>query len=273
MLIDCHMHTCHSFDADPSATPYAMCEAAIKKGLSAIAITDHFEINGNVEGIFPYFDPERNFEALCEVKEAFRGKLQVSVGVEVGQATEYPDVALDALQRYPYDFVLASLHNLPGVPDFSFFTYKSMSDTLCHRLFSRVIAETKRICEEIPGVCSIAHLNYMCRYMGFYGRTLDFAPHLEEMQDLFRTMIRKNIALELNVSPLRKGLDFCMPSEEILTLYRESGGTLLTIGSDSHTPDDVGANIADGYALLRRIGFDSVAFFTSKTPTFVSITE
>ncbi len=44
---DLHMHTCCSVDS--LAEPEAMISAAVKKGLSAIAITDHNEIAGALE--------------------------------------------------------------------------------------------------------------------------------------------------------------------------------------------------------------------------------
>ncbi|MCX8195293.1 MAG: PHP domain-containing protein [Candidatus Micrarchaeota archaeon] len=44
---DLHVHTCYSIDS--LAQPEAMLEAAVKKKLSAIAITDHNEIEGAIQ--------------------------------------------------------------------------------------------------------------------------------------------------------------------------------------------------------------------------------
>ena len=40
MLVDCHMHSRFSFDAQPD-TVQQIAEASIERGLSTIAITDH----------------------------------------------------------------------------------------------------------------------------------------------------------------------------------------------------------------------------------------
>ena len=259
MLFDSHMHTCFSHDADPKATPFSLCEAAIERGLSGIAITDHCDVNGQVEGIYPYFDHDSCYNAMMEAKEHFRGKLRVSLGVELGQAPDYPEYARELLQAHKYDFVLGSIHNLTGVPDFCFFNYERFSDVLCRQLFARTLTAARELCN-FNGISSIAHLTYMHRYMLLAGKTMDFSEYREQLVDLFEAMIDRGIALELNVSLIRKGIPLYMPTEEIFRLYKDVGGKLVTVGSDAHFACDVGANIVDGYKLLSSVGFDSVAF-------------
>ena len=47
MKCDLHVHTSYSFDS--SSSPKEMVEAAIKKGIDCLAITDHDEIKGAIE--------------------------------------------------------------------------------------------------------------------------------------------------------------------------------------------------------------------------------
>ena len=68
-LVDCHTHTRFSFDASPDVTHEKMCEAAIAMGLSAIAFTDHYDVNGDVEGIYDPFSADEAFSAAMEAKE------------------------------------------------------------------------------------------------------------------------------------------------------------------------------------------------------------
>lgn len=264
MLFDSHTHTAFSFDAEASASPDAMCEAAIRAGLSGIAFTDHMDINGEIEGIYTPFDTEGAFRAISEAKEKYRSILRVSCGIELGQATEYPEEARAFLVANPYDFVLGSIHNLPAVPDFYYMRYDDMPAQLYGQLFSRTLDEALKLCD-FDGIHAIAHLTYMQRYLVEAGRTLDFAPHKEKLEYLFRRMIRKDIALELNVSLLRKGIDLFMPGKELLSLYRDLGGTLFTVGSDAHSPDVVGSGIRAGYELLESLGISSVLFFQNGT--------
>ena len=46
-----------------------------------------------------------------------------------------------------------------------------------------------------------------------------------------------------------------MPSKNILKLYLELGGTIITIGSDSHQEDHLGAYIEDTKKQLKALGF------------------
>ena len=74
-LVDCHTHTRFSFDASPDVTHEKMCEAAIAMGLSAIAFTDHYDVNGDVEGIYDRFSADEAFSAALEAKEKYRDTL------------------------------------------------------------------------------------------------------------------------------------------------------------------------------------------------------
>ena len=49
MKVDLHTHTCYSYDSN--ASPREMVDAAIKKGISCLAITDHGKIQGAIEAM------------------------------------------------------------------------------------------------------------------------------------------------------------------------------------------------------------------------------
>ena len=270
MRFDFHTHTSFSFDANQDAAPRRMCEAALQKGLSGIALTDHFDVNGAVEGIYDPFDADASFLAATEVKEEYRGRLRVSCGIELGQATEYPAEARAFLEKHPYDFVLASIHNLPSVPDFHYLKYDEMPEALYNSLFQRTLEEAERLCD-FEGIHAIAHLTYMHRYLAKAGRSIDFRRFRDQLDSLFRKMIRKDLALEINVSLLRSGIDLFMPAKELILQYKNLGGSLITVGSDAHTPDAVGLHIEDAYAFLREIGIHAVAFYERGIPDLIPI--
>ena len=90
------------------------------------------------------------------------------------------------------------------------------------------------------------------------GISMNFTPHKEKLEKLFSLAIKNDVAIELNTSTLCKGLGFTMPSREIMQMYYDLGGRLVTVGSDAHTPQNIGREIADGMEMLKAIGFDSV---------------
>ena len=61
------------------------------------------------------------------------------------------------------------------------------------------------------------------------------------------------------------------PSKEILKLYKELGGRILTIGSDSHAPDHLGTHIKEQLAVAKEIGFTEICTFEKMKPVFHKI--
>ena len=68
----------------------------------------------------------------------------------------------------------------------------------------------------------------------------------------------RDVAMEINVSTLWKGLGISMPTMELLKLYKDCGGKLGTIRSDAHAPENLGKAIRKGYAILETVGFHEV---------------
>ncbi len=257
-LCDYHTHTAYSFDGAPHASHDAMCRRALEIGLSDIAFTDHCDINGEVEGIYRSYDADAAFAAMQAVKEAYKGRLNVICGIELGNAAQYPAEAAAVLAAHPYDFVIGSLHNLRGVPDFSMLKYEMMTPALMAQLFDRALDETTEMVASTPGIDTLGHLTYMHRYITTAGHPFSFAPHREKIEQLYRLLIKRDVALELNVSTLWKGLGVAMPTLELIKFYVDCGGRLITIGSDAHAPETLGKAIRKGYALLQTAGIHEV---------------
>ena len=271
MHADLHTHSLFSFDGDPAATVTALCESAIQKGLTHLAITDHCDINGELEGLYAVLDKDAVFAAVTEAKRTFAGRLHVLFGIELGQATQYPKEAAALLARYPYDIVLASLHNLAGTPDFYYMSvrdaeipavqFTDLSDAQISALFGRVLEESAALLD-FPGIHVLTHLTYMHRYVRQAGRDMDFTPFTARLVSLFEKMIARGVALELNTSSLAKG-GITMPTEEILALYHDCGGRLISLGSDAHTPAAIAQHFENATALLLRCGFTELAVPTA----------
>lgn len=262
---DNHVHTCFSFDGAPGATPDAVCRAAIDRGMQEITFTDHCDINGEVEGIYPHFTMEEARDAVFAAKETYRGRLRVNWGIELGQPHQYPDAARKMIADGGFDFVLGSLHNLTGVPDFFFLKYELMTDEHLDRLFSRCLDETMEVVK-FSGIHALAHLTYPCRYYTLAGRSFDPMRYTDRIAEIFSVMREKSIALEINSSTLRKGLGFTLPYTPILALWRECGGEMVTFGSDAHAAEDVGADFAAFGEMMRTCGFSSYFTFRDGAP-------
>lgn len=237
---DLHIHTKFSFDSDAELRDVA--EAAISAGLKTIALTDHCDIDGIFDGIYPPYEAD---VIRCEVeklKSEYSGKLNILRGIELGQPHVLPKEAKKLLEEQEYEFVLGSLHNLRGYPDFYFLKFDRMEEQQLDYLAKRNIAELCEIAKfEFCGkhIDSLAHITYMSRYLDECKVDYDLLKHECEWRNLFKIMIENGIALELNYSGLRKG-GRMMPDERFIELYEDCGGKNFTLGSDAHVPSDIG---------------------------------
>ena len=259
MLADLHTHSIYSFDGLPEATLQSIAEQAIAKGLSHIAITDHCDIDCELAGLYQPFDKAEVFSAIKAVKEAYRDRLTVLVGLELGGGNHCPRETRALLDENPYDIVLASIHNLLNEKDFYFFDFSKIDEDATRAYFDRVIAEELELCE-LEGIQVLTHLTYMDRYLYKAGKALNIAPHLDDLKRLFDRVIQKGLTLELNTSTLADG--FGMPSAEILSLYRVCGGTRVCLGSDAHTPAKIAQSFPAACRLLLDCGFTELTLPT-----------
>ena len=156
-ISDSHVHSDCSFDGtDPVMM---ICERAASLGLYSITITDHCECDiYHKEG----FDRSivQSFFETRKARAVFYGRLQVHAGIELGQ--------LSPIWRRPrslsagaFDFVLASVHNLPGKKDFYYLNYTQENiDSLLNEYFDQLLLVAKW-----GRFDSLAHLTYPLRYM------------------------------------------------------------------------------------------------------------
>lgn len=267
-LCDLHTHTFFSFDG--KQTVDELCRAAIDKGLSAVAITEHCDIDGIADGLYPKYDADRAVKAVLEAKKRYEGRLEVLLGIELGQPHCMPKEAGELIASHPYDFVLGSLHNMRKTPDFSFLDYKAMEETITGYFFSRSLDELLEVLDFGP-VNSLAHITYPVRYIRRRGCDISYDKYRDKFYRIFEKLILRDKALELNVSGLRGPEKCTLPDMELVEMYYDFGGRLITVGSDAHYSKDVGTDIDTAYEMLAGIGFENVYIFRAGKPVAVKI--
>lgn len=270
---DTHTHTCFSFDG--FNTPDEICAAATAAGLSSIAITDHYDADGIIEGIYdPYLGAEAKKTVLA-AREKYAPALRVAYGIEIGQPYAYPTECEAFARECCFDFIIGSLHNLIGMPDFCFLKFDKMPQVLIERLWERTLEEIYTLLLEYKGfkIHTLGHLTYPVRYIKRAGRELNMTRFYDSAAQIYRRMKEYGIALEVNSSGIRQGAGMTFPDTDLLRLYRECGGEMITVGSDAHKTADVGADIPYLYDMLAGLGFGYVTFFMEGKPEFIKTIE
>ncbi|MBQ7542486.1 MAG: histidinol-phosphatase HisJ family protein [Clostridia bacterium] len=262
-IIDMHTHTANSFDGNHSAM--YMCECAARAGLRALAFTDHVEIDIFEQHEFNRWARQSYFESI-KARAAFLGKPIVYVGVELGEATYDVPTAEKLLNTLHYDFVIGSIHNLPGEEDFCFLDVDNTTDAGIREIMRQYFEEERKLAAW-GKVDTIGHLTYPLRYIcGEHGRKVDLRDYSTEIEAVLKAVIHSGIALEINTSGLFQQIQSTMPGEEVIALYRHLGGELITIGSDAHYGEHLGRGITTGMALARRCGFGKLTVFQDREP-------
>lgn len=267
---DQHIHTACSPDSE---TPMReMAEAAKSHGMSAVCFTDHVDMDNAETGKNDPSYPacwQNNRDTALEVKANPPEGLEVRFGMELGEANHNPELALKAASHPELDFILGSLHNLKDVPDFYWYSYQSEEE--CEKMNRLYLQELIELAD-FPGFDVMAHVGYTSRYMrrkGFRTR-LTLKGHEEGYEELLKKLIGQGRGVEVNCEGFREN-DTSYPTEEVLRLYKDLGGEIITVGSDGHNAAAASIGIKEGYALLESIGFRYVAEFVKRKPIFYKI--
>ncbi len=267
-IYDSHTHSDNSPDGYHSVT--FLCENAIEKGMAGFALTDHCDINVYFQDKYDKTIRQSNFE-MMKAKSIFSDRLELSAGVELGQPLQALENAEQVLASYDFDFVICSLHNNLNQQDYYFINYNDPELDI-KDLFDRYFQE---LLETIAwGKFDVlGHLTYPLRYMnGIYKKNYSFLDHYyDEIVAVMKGVIQQGKGIEINTSGLRQPVGVTLPDLPYIKLYKQLGGEILTIGSDSHTAQDIGAGIADGILIAKEAGFDYYTFFQDRKPKMIKI--
>ena len=269
-LTDFHVHSDVSMDCQ---TPmWDMICAEADAGMEAICFTNHCDV-ARWDDFTPAarcleIIPE-SAEKLAAVRAEHTLPLEVYLGIELADAQLYPERAAQLAADPALDFVLGSMHLIPGVGDFYFQHYTDAEQ--CAGIFDGYMQQLQRVAE-LDFYDTLAHIGYVRRYMWRAGVDfgLTLARYGDRIEQLLRTVIDKGRGIEINCSGIRDGCG-PFPSEEILRLYREMGGEIVTVGSDAHKTNVAAAAVREGYALLNACGFDYVTYFRQRKPEFIKL--
>ncbi|MBC8558616.1 histidinol-phosphatase HisJ family protein [Fumia xinanensis] len=267
-LIDCHNHSIYSFDAVD--TVEAMCLRAEELGLTAFALTDHSDLNGKnltecIETVGQSVDKVEQFRSTHSLQ------CELLTGLELGEAVDYPKDAKVMVKLRSYDVIIGSYHNSPNGEDYYYIDVQKMSDmeirTSLQGYFQKLIETVQNTELDV-----LAHITYPLRYVvGDQGRRIFLSDYEEQLHLLLTSIINRGIALEVNTSGLRQKIGEPLPNKTILQKYRELGGTMVSLGSDSHNTRDLAKGIKECTQLLSELGFTNITYFRQRQPVFVPI--
>ena len=270
---DMHMHTW--FSTDSEACPRDMADEAVRKGLKTICFTDHFDKDDLEWGEEGIFDVDAYFVEMQKLQEEYAGKLNIRIGIELGLRTYLKDYYEELTKKYPFDFVIGSVHNVPYKKDAEgnilntdpaaekLFTDRT--DKEAYRLMMETTLENVRTSDCFQ---TLGHLDYVVRYGKSREKEYSYTDYADIIDEILKLLIEKEKGLEVNSAGLKYGLPFAHPHPDVLKRYRELGGEIITIGADAHKPEHIAYDFAKAEEILKSCGFKYYTEFFEQKPVF-----
>ncbi len=273
IIADYHLHTEHS--GDSTAPMETQILAGLERGLKYMCFTDHYDCDfpyDNVPDVAP-----GTFELDCDsyradflsLRDKYAGRIELHYGIELGLQPHLGNRLHTYLAEHPdFDFVIGSTHLCGGMDPYypSFLT--SLTEKEALRLFFRDTLANIRAFSDFD---TLGHLDYVSRYLPHSDQFYSYGAFADQIDPILRELITRGIALEVNTSPLTKGLRYFNPLPEILVRYRELGGELITIGSDAHVPERIAGRFEETAQILRSIGFTHYAVYNERKPRMLPL--
>jgi len=245
-----------------------MADKAKSIGLKGICFTDHYDLE--------YQSPEINFEFsyddyIEEIKslKAYSSEgLEIYTGMELGMQPHLCAENEALLKGRSFDFIIGSIHCVN-------------KKDIYYRAFLEGITESEGIrnyfddmlqcIEGFKNFDILGHLDAVRRYL--YNKDDSFSLNLYEelVRNVLSGLVHSNKGIEVNTAGLRYGLSSFHPLPDILKLYRSLGGEIVTLGSDAHSPDNLGYGIKNALSALSDLGFKYYAIYKDRKPIFIKI--
>ncbi|MGX6978377.1 histidinol-phosphatase HisJ family protein [Vagococcus elongatus] len=273
---DYHVHSDYSDDSW-----YLMEDVvrdALEMGLEELCFTDHVDY-----GVKPDWKPEdvflvgknqevknvhyeRYFSELRALTQKYSNQISIKTGLEFGMQIHTIPQFEKLYESYVFDFILLSVHQ---IDDKEFWTGEFQQGHSHQESCDRYYDEMYQLVTTYKDYSVLAHMDLVRRYLDKEVDTVNYSR--EKIEEILKIVIQDNKGIELNTSSFRYGIPGLTPSLEILKLYRELGGTILTIGSDSHEPEHLGYHIKEARKMLKDIGYTYFCTYDLMEPNFYKL--
>lgn len=271
-LSDMHVHTDHSHDAHYPMEE--MVRSGIERGIGAMAIADHCDVTRCEND--PNYDIYTHIKEACAevdaLNEKYGDKIRLLRSVELGDGVWYPEQSHRVARQLPYDVIVGATHAVrcdaaEAIPLkekwFSQIKFLDLSDEQFHDFMCRYFEDMLAMVRT-QNIDIMAHiLCGPCYYVYRYRIFKDMRPYEAQIRAVLKAIIEKGIAMEMH------GMLFLAHAGEypyfwVAELYRQLGGYLITLSTDAHAPNEVGAGYEIRLRMLKEAGFTHTLYYKDR---------
>ena len=243
-----------------------MIEAACKMGIREMAVTDHYEDYSDQE--FPFeLDFSNYHKALTDMKESYKNRIKVLKGIEIGiQHGKVLEKCKVHAKEFDYDFIIGSFHFAEGYELYrnGFFENRSAEDS--YVAFYTYMRDCLLNYKEYD---VLGHFNIIDRYTD---RIPSDTVYMDMVEEILKIIITDGKGIEINTSSFRYGMrDRTTPPLEVLQLFKDLGGEIITIGSDAHRAKDIGYRLDFAVEMIKSVGLKYLATYDQRKLNFVKL--
>lgn len=274
-LYDQHTHSHHSFDSE--TPPAANVEAALAAGLGGVIFTEHFDTHPDEWEMCRYDDARYSAE-IAEVREAYLDRAYVGKGIEICYQPGRWDFILDFLSQHSFDLVILSVHWTARGPihERAWWRQFASLDDAAQDYFQTVreaVAAADRARNDAGRRIFdvLGHLDLVKRYATLMWDEAAAPCEPTLLDEILEACLAADLTPEVNTSLVRQGGGEPMPGLEVMARYRELGGDCMSIGSDAHLAEHVGADFAPARRFLKEAGFAATAQFQGRVKRKISL--
>lgn len=264
---DCHLHSHHSGDSEASMEE--MIQRGISLGLKTMCFTEHNDfgypaVPGEPEDLF-ILNTDSYLYELATLKEKYADRIRLLFGVELGLQPEVFRANAVYARSYEFDFIIGSSHVCHGQDPYYPAFYEGRSDEEAYREYFQSELENIR---KFSNFDVYGHLDYVVRYGASRDNDYCYEKYADIFDQILETLLEKEKGIELNTGGLKKGMHDVHPCTGVLKRYRELGGEVITIGSDSHDVEHVADHFDRAAEVLQSCGFKYYTVFEKRNAEF-----
>ena len=265
ILTDYHLHTPLCRHATGPLEAYV--ERAIALGLEHVGFADHNPLPGGrgADVRMPEEALDGYVERVIDLRRAYRGQIDVKLGLELDYVAELDDYLARQVAAYPWDYIIGSIHYLDSACTLGAWSRRLALDAdACYRRYFDLLRGMLG-----SGLCDVvAHFDVPKRSGRFPGHAV-----ADDLRQTLAEMAGAGICLEINASGYRhEELPSPQPYpdwpivEQALALK-----VPLVVNSDAHAPDQVGTRFAEIGDVLRDRGCRQLVKFERRQRTFYAL--
>lgn len=253
------MHS--NFSMDSKATMEDMVISGIKKGLKGVCFTDHVDLDCPVNGIDINFNSYKYFKTICNLKDKYKDDIEILGGIEIGMQPHLIEIYNELIQSNPFDFVIMSIHSVDGKDIYFDNFVNSMSPI---EAINKYYDSMYTCVKSFDNFDTLGHIDFIDRYFDDFSSIPKYEEYSMLIDNILKILINKGKGLEINTAGLKYGLDYFHPKLQILKRYKDLGGEIITLGSDSHSHHYIGYEFINTKKVLKEIGFNYVSIFKKR---------